>query len=216
MIKNGLTLLALSTLAFTRVGIAQKAHTIPFASSGNCIELAVTNESSTPISAVKVEITNVPPWLRFSATELRFGAFNAGEELSATFSFSVDKSAPVGREHTLSFVITSATGEQWSKEITLSVSPPERFELYQNYPNPFNPSTAISYQLSAASKVSLKVFDVLGREVATLADDERAPGHHQQSWDASHVSSGMYIYQLTATDERGTRQVTRKAMVLLK
>ena len=88
---------------------------------------------------------------------------------------------------------------------------PLSFGLDQNYPNPFNPSTAISYQLSAASQVTLKVFDLLGREVATLVNGERQPGRYSVTWDASGLSSGVYLCRLQA----GNLVQTRK-MVLMK
>jgi len=78
--------------------------------------------------------------------------------------------------------------------------------LIGNYPNPFNPTTTISYQLPAPSKVegsaisitTLKVFDVLGREVATLVDKELPAGSYQASFDGSHLNSGVYFYQMRA------------------
>ncbi len=75
---------------------------------------------------------------------------------------------------------------------------PEEFALLQNYPNPFNPSTAISYQLSAQSKVELKIFDILGREVQTLVNEIQDAGNYKVTFDASKLSSGIYIYQIKA------------------
>ncbi|MFA6980347.1 MAG: T9SS type A sorting domain-containing protein [Ignavibacteriaceae bacterium] len=72
------------------------------------------------------------------------------------------------------------------------------FELSQNYPNPFNPSTTISWQMAASSYVTLKVYDVLGKEVATLANNEFEAGRHSINFDASNLSSGMYFYELRA------------------
>jgi photosystem II stability/assembly factor-like uncharacterized protein len=91
------------------------------------------------------------------------------------------------------------------------LSIPREFALYQNYPNPFNPSTAVSYQLLANSFVTLKVFDVLGREVATLVDGPQRAGKHIVRWDASRFTSGVYFYRL-ATDTF----VETKKMILLK
>ncbi|HTY39124.1 MAG TPA: FlgD immunoglobulin-like domain containing protein, partial [Bacteroidota bacterium] len=100
---------------------------------------------------------------------------------------------------------------------------PMEYELYQNYPNPFNPSTVISYRLPAGSAgptattyVTLKVFDLLGRAVATLVDGAIAPGSHTVVWDGRDgwgqpVSSGMYIYQI-----RASNYVSARKMVLLK
>jgi hypothetical protein len=74
---------------------------------------------------------------------------------------------------------------------------PEGFRLLQNYPNPFNPTTAIGYQLSDVSFVTLRVFDILGREVATLVNEVRSPGTHVVRWDASGQASGFYLYRLS-------------------
>lgn len=76
--------------------------------------------------------------------------------------------------------------------------PPARYELSQNYPNPFNPTTAISYQLSAVGLVTLKVFDLLGREVATLVDQRQNAGRYTVTFDASALASGIYFYRLEA------------------
>jgi hypothetical protein len=75
---------------------------------------------------------------------------------------------------------------------------PALFALDQNYPNPFNPSTAIRYQLSEVSLVTIKVFDVLGREIATLVSGLRDAGLYQTTFDASRLTSGLYLCQLKA------------------
>ena len=195
---------------------AQNAYQIPFASAGNTIELTVANTSDVPLTSVKVEAAELPSWLRFAATEQRIALLKPQAETAVTFTFAVDKLAPVQKSQTLKFVVSTLAGETWTKEITVAVAPPERFELFQNYPNPFNPATAISYQLSANSLVNLKIFNLLGQEVASLVDANRLPGYHQETWDATRYSSGMYIYQLIATDERGQKQIARRRMMLLK
>lgn len=73
---------------------------------------------------------------------------------------------------------------------------PERFSLFQNYPNPFNPTTTIEFSIGRESHVSLKVFDVLGREVATLVDGRLGAGDHRCVFDAKNLSSGVYMYRL--------------------
>ncbi len=88
---------------------------------------------------------------------------------------------------------------------------PERFALAQNYPNPFNPATTIAFTLPHTAHVSLAVFDVLGRRVATLVDRPMASGLHRVSFDAAGLPGGLYLYRLDA----GPFQETR-SMVLLK
>jgi hypothetical protein len=85
-----------------------------------------------------------------------------------------------------------------------------RFALSQNYPNPFNPTTVIAYSVPVGSNVTLKLFDALGREVATLVDGFLSAGTYQATFDASSLSSGMYFYRLTA----GSFGDTKKLVVL--
>ena len=83
--------------------------------------------------------------------------------------------------------------------------------LFQNYPNPFNPSTNIQYAISSRQIVSLKVYDVLGNEVATLVNEEKPAGIYEVIFNASNFSSGIYFYQL-----RSGSFIDVKKMILLK
>ena len=86
---------------------------------------------------------------------------------------------------------------------------PEEFALEQNYPNPFNPSTMIRYQLKQSGAVSLKIYDILGREIETLVNGWQSPGWYEATFGASSLPSGMYFYQLKTA---GT-VLTKKAML---
>ena len=88
---------------------------------------------------------------------------------------------------------------------------PESFSLSQNYPNPFNPSTAISYSLPKSGNVILRVFNILGNEVATLVNEDKDAGQYKVEFDASNLSSGIYFYKIQA----GSFAETKK-MILLK
>ncbi len=86
----------------------------------------------------------------------------------------------------------------------------EHYFLEQNFPNPFNPSTVIRFQLPANSHVTLKVFDALGRQVATLVDGKMAAGYHAIPFKPDALASGIYFYQLTT----GQFSQVRKAILL--
>ena len=77
---------------------------------------------------------------------------------------------------------------------------PTQFALRQNYPNPFNARTVINYQLPLDGCVKLEVYNLLGQKVATLVDEKQGAGSRSVVWDAANVSSGLYLYKLTAGD----------------
>jgi len=87
---------------------------------------------------------------------------------------------------------------KYSTEAEVTIGAPITFALSQNYPNPFNPSTMISFDLPAKSFISLKVFDLLGREVATIVSEEMLAGSYSRIWNASNIPSGIYFYRLQA------------------
>ena len=87
----------------------------------------------------------------------------------------------------------------------------KEYILNQNYPNPFNPSTSIQYAISSKQLVTLKVYDILGSEVATLVNEGKSVGAYEIKFDASKLSSGVYFYQLKAGNF-----VDTKKMILIK
>jgi hypothetical protein len=105
-------------------------------------------------------------------------------------------------------LFTPPAGSTSVDEIITALS---EFTLNQNYPNPFNPTTAISYSLLTNSQVRLTVYDLLGREVAVLVNEEKPEGRYSVTWDASSFSSGVYFYQLNAGSYTNT-----KKLILLK
>jgi len=87
---------------------------------------------------------------------------------------------------------------------------PVSFSVAQNFPNPFNPTTTISYTIPKYSKVSLKVYDIAGKEVASLVDKDEAAGRYSVVFNASHLSSGIYFYTLVANNQK----ITKKMMLI--
>jgi hypothetical protein len=104
----------------------------------------------------------------------------------------------------------------YSDEIEVEVIAPASFSLDQNYPNPFNPSTRISFSLAVDSKVSLKIFDVLGQEVASLVNQDLTQGIHTYDFNASGINSGVYFYKIEATGVNGNEFIDVKKMILVK
>lgn len=110
-----------------------------------------------------------------------------------------------------------AFGLQWNfttgaaTSVSSTENIPTEFKLDQNYPNPFNPATIFRYQIPISGKVSLKIFDMLGRDVVTLVNEAREAGTYSASFDGSELSSGIYFYEL-----RAGSFVNVKKMLLLK
>ena len=84
---------------------------------------------------------------------------------------------------------------------------PLSFELRQNYPNPFNSATTIEFALPKSAFVTLKVFNLLGEEVATLIAEQRSAGLHKLNWDARGLASGVYLYRLEAGSFRQSKKL---------
>ncbi|UCE65249.1 MAG: right-handed parallel beta-helix repeat-containing protein [Candidatus Zixiibacteriota bacterium] len=102
-------------------------------------------------------------------------------------------------------------GDSTTSSIAIEPSLPKYFELKQNYPNPFNNSTQISYALPQAAHVIIEVYDILGRRVSVLVDEDQQAGYHQITWRAAGKSSGVYFYKLQTGEFTRTRK-----MILLK
>ena len=133
---------------------------------------------------------------------------------SQTYSF-VDMNLKEGKyQYRLKQIDFEGTFE-YSNSIEVEINQPIMFSLEQNYPNPFNPSTNIQYAISSRQLVTLKVYDVLGKEIATLVNEEKPAGSYEVEFKSSvgslQLASGIYYYQLRSGDYLET-----KKMILLK
>ncbi len=142
----------------------------------------------------------------FNGNEVAYGSALAVFEdqlyVGGRFTQAGDKPASMFARYKLDVPVSIEEPVTYSEK-------PSTFSLNQNYPNPFNPSTVISYQLPVNSEVSLKVFDMLGREVASLIEGKRmSAGMHSLTFDAGNLSSGMYIYRLQAGNQVFTKKLT--------
>ncbi|MCW8810296.1 MAG: T9SS type A sorting domain-containing protein, partial [Ignavibacteriaceae bacterium] len=92
--------------------------------------------------------------------------------------------------------------ENISDQVSLS-----KFELYQNYPNPFNPSTIIKYSIPELKFITIKVFDVLGNEIAELVNEVKPAGEYEVEFNAKALTSGIYFYQLKVGNHLETKKM---------
>ena len=112
------------------------------------------------------------------------------------------------KQEMLEFLNTHLTGRPTSVSSKNNI--PLAFELEQNYPNPFNPTTVIGYQLPVTGNVTLKIYDLLGREITTLVNETKEAGSYEVKFDAKQLSSGVYFYQLKTSSS----VITKKLMVV--
>ncbi len=125
-----------------------------------------------------------------------------GENANATAKrFDSRENATAANRPTLTVTYTTSTS------VEQNTSNPNRFSLEQNYPNPFNPSTVIRYSIPVSEHVSLKVFDLLGKEIAILVNETKAAGSFSQEWDASGLPSGIYFYRLQSGNNVSTKKL---------
>ncbi|MBM3712836.1 MAG: CHAP domain-containing protein [Actinobacteria bacterium] len=110
----------------------------------------------------------------------------------------------LSEDYYLTAVYENSTAIDYGSTIDLDYS------LFQNYPNPFNPTTTISYSIPRTEFVTLKVFDMLGREVATLVNEEKLPGNYEEKFDGTNFPSGVYLYRMQA----GNYAQTKKLLLL--
>ena len=186
---------------------------------GNEIALTVTNVSETS-PAANVTIKPHPTLskgegfqekaITFHQSEQTIEILNPKEEKEVTFVFDVSRNAQINKKDTIDFMITSSDGIMMTKQFIFSYAVPKEFKLEQNFPNPFNPTTTIQYQLPQDAKVTLKVYDILGSEVATLINAEQEAGYYEVNWNASNLASGVYIYRL----QTGSFVSVKKMMLL--
>jgi hypothetical protein len=200
-----LNLITITALLLTLSSIAQ--HKIPVGTNGNVIELSIKNPSNSGSSKFTITVSDLPEWIEFSNTKFEINKLNAGENTAARFSFDIKSSAPINKEHSILFQITDENGKSFNKFIDILITPPDKYDLAQNYPNPFNPSTIIKYQLPVDGKVTIKLFDILGREVMTLLNEDKKAGVYELEFNASHLTSGVYIYRMQSGDFNSVKKM---------
>ncbi len=190
---------------------SQTIYEVVPGTKSNQIILSLSNISSiTNAENVTVKLLKGSSNLQFNQDEQIIKRIDAKGETEAAFSFDIKREAPVNVKDSVEFMITDNKSIFQKKLFILNYTPPTDYKLEQNFPNPFNPVTTIQYQLPVDSKVILKVYDILGAEVTTLVNEVQQAGYRQVRFDASTLSSGVYIYRVIA----GNYILTKKMMVL--
>ncbi|MGE5498056.1 MAG: T9SS type A sorting domain-containing protein [Syntrophothermus sp.] len=193
------------------ISFFSNSGTNPMMGSGNCGGHMNFN------SPVKMQ-------MHFTDLQLKAGSFNKNTVKAKfwdnTSNTWITVNSPVlnSSNNTITFSQNSAstyvilTADQNATGVKEENGPlPDKYTLDQNYPNPFNPSTLISYQIIKAGKVTLKVYDMLGKEVAGLIDENQNPGSYSVRFNAGNLPSGIYLYELTTNSG-----ILSRKMVLLK
>lgn len=133
-------------------------------------------------------------------------------EIGKSMAFSPDSAVVlVGTSNSNGFYVSKFLTYSNTTDVEKVEMNPDRFELLQNYPNPFNPSTTIRFSIPEKGNVSLKIYDILGKEITTLVNGVKTKGSYSIQFNGSNISSGVYIYSL-----RAENVVKNKKMVLLK
>ncbi len=169
------------------------------------------------VSGDQRQLQNIGPFkLEYGKTSEVFVAYSVGQSTNALTSVAKTKDIETIAQtlYNSNFDTAAVTSVREMRGDNV----PEDFSLNQNYPNPFNPGTKIKFSIPHQSKVIIKVYDLLGKEVETLVNEEKPVGIYEVAWNAANLPSGVYFYQLKAAPVGGQvgSFITTKKMILLK
>jgi len=204
-------------LTLVNITFSQTIYNVEPGTKGNQIKLTVSNISEfNQAEGVEVKLVKSSSFLSFSKEIEIIDLLKSKEEAEATFSFDISRNVPVNKKDTIEFIITDKNSIAMMKSFIFNYTGPKEFKLEQNYPNPFNPTTTIQYQIpevgtQRAVTVKLKIYDILGSEVATLVNEKQIPGYYEVQFNGSNFPSGVYFYNIQASDF-----VVTKKMILVK
>ena len=212
--------LAPGALAQDAAGIPP-AHAVPFGSSGNALELELAAPDGPPagsaLDGATVAVASAPPWLAFAARSVRAepsaepGA-PAGLPV-ARLAFDVSRAAPVGAPAEVVVEVRSGGADGGgavlaTHAVRLVVSAPAALALGLPRPNPSAGAVAVPFEVPSAGDVRVSAHDVLGREVAVLAEGERGAGAHEARVAPGSLAAGVYVVRVVAGGEARVRRLT--------
>jgi hypothetical protein len=205
-------------LSICGLSYSQTIYDVTPGTKGNRIIITLENESKTSgAENIEVKLVKSSPALNFAVRQQAFKIIDISKSKDAVFSFDIKRNIESNKKDTIEFVI-NGTGINLNKSFIINYAAPKEYALSQNFPNPFNPATTIRYDLPFESRVTLKIYDILGNEVKTLVNGEQGAGYKEIRFDGSSLASGVYIYRLTA-DNPSKRQasfVSIKKMLMVK
>ncbi|MFN3873635.1 MAG: T9SS type A sorting domain-containing protein [Ignavibacterium sp.] len=191
-------------LLFMNISLAQSnlpsemsVYQLTPGTKNNQLILELFNQSETlAANNIKVILEKVPSHLVFTSDIQELTSLQPSELKEIKMSFDVLRNINSLAEDTLMIIITGSDNILYGKSFIFNYTTPKEFKLEQNYPNPFNPLTKIRYEVPIKSKISLKVFDILGKEIMILVDQIQDAGYYEIDFDASGLSSGIYFSRL--------------------
>ncbi|WP_304130470.1 T9SS type A sorting domain-containing protein [Ignavibacterium album] len=191
-------------LLFMNISLAQSnlpseisVYQLTPGTKNNQLILELFNQSETlAANNIKVILVKVPSHLVFTSDIRELTSLQPSELKEIKMSFDVLRNINSLAEDTLMIIITGSDNILYEKSFIFNYTIPKEFKLEQNYPNPFNPLTKIRYEVPIKSKISLKVFDILGKEIMILVDQIQDAGYYEIDFNASGLSSGIYFSRL--------------------
>jgi photosystem II stability/assembly factor-like uncharacterized protein len=187
---------------------------VSFTASVNNRNVQLTWATVSEINNAGFDIEKMPIANGQSAWE-KIGFVNGNGTVNEMKNFSyTDNNVQSGKyNYRLKQIDYNGNYEYFNLPNEVTVGVPAKYDLSQNYPNPFNPVTKINFDLPVDSKVTMKMFDIMGREVATLLNEVRQAGYHTVIFDAGNFASGVYFYKIIAGAEKQF-MMTKKMMII--
>jgi len=203
----GLTSFSVFTLTDADTPLPVELASFTFAANKNSVELKWTTSSEVNNKGFDVERKEVS-----SSAWKKIGSVAGSGNTTSAHSYSYnDLNLPTGKyNYRLKQMDFNGNYKYYDLSNEVIIGVPSKFELSQNYPNPFNPATRINYELPITNYVSLKIYDINGREVAQPVNEVKQAGYYTVSFNASNLSSGTYFYKLQA----GEFSSVKKMMVV--
>ncbi len=211
-------IISLSFLIFAGLLYPQTVYDVIPGTKGNQIIITLENESKlSEVRNIEVKLESSSKSLIFKDSRIGVKIINATEGKDVPFSFDIKRNIESNKKDTIEFLI-SGNGINLKKSFIINYTAPKEYALSQNFPNPFNPATTIRYDLPFDSKVSLKIYDILGNEVKTLVEKEESAGYKEIKFNGSSLASGVYIYRLIANNRANNQAsfVSIKKMMMIK